>query len=146
MISLLQYEYLQTVNTCLAAGRVALSLSAVVISPQVPLFSYSSTVVDACSALCLFVFQMLLVSFLARACSPVALDSYLSAVTEKITGRDQDECPDDPRRDEEDYSTGQAKNDMGDSRMDILRSEIACERRNFDVDVSRRETLPGIGS
>lgn len=74
-------------------------------------------------------------------CSLVALNSYLSAVTEKITGRDQDECPDDPRRDEDDYSTGQAKNDMGNSRMDILRSEIACERRNINVDVSRKGTL-----
>lgn len=44
--------------------------------------------------------------------------SYLSAVTEKITGRAEDTCPD---------STGNAKNDLGNSRMDIFRSEIACE-------------------
>lgn len=44
--------------------------------------------------------------------------SHLSAITEKITGRDEDTCPD---------STGNAKNDMGDARMDIFRSEIACE-------------------
>ena len=48
------------------------------------------------------------------------LGSYLSAITEKITGRDEDTCPD---------STGNAKNDMGDARMDIFRSEIACEGR-----------------
>ena len=54
-------------------------------------------------------------------------NSYLSAVTEKITNRPQDECPDDPRRNEEGYSTGRAKSDMGDARMDILKSEIACE-------------------
>lgn len=53
--------------------------------------------------------------------------SYLSAVTEKITGRTEDTCPDDPRADEEGYSTGRAKNDMGDARMDIFKSEIACE-------------------
>eukprot|EP00904_Undaria_pinnatifida_P001001 jgi/Undpi1/10901/HiC_scaffold_3.g01427.m1 len=51
--------------------------------------------------------------------------SYLSAVTEKITGRTEDTCPDDPRADEEGYSTGRAKNDMGDARMDIFKSEIA---------------------
>lgn len=60
--------------------------------------------------------------------------SYLSAITEKITGRAEDACPDDPLADEEGYSTGQAKNDMGDANMDILRSEIACES-NSRVDV-----------
>eukprot|EP00904_Undaria_pinnatifida_P001002 jgi/Undpi1/10902/HiC_scaffold_3.g01428.m1 len=50
--------------------------------------------------------------------------SYLSAITEKITGRTEDTCPDDPQADEEDYITGQAKNDMGSANMDILNSEI----------------------
>eukprot|EP00904_Undaria_pinnatifida_P000996 jgi/Undpi1/10898/HiC_scaffold_3.g01424.m1 len=42
--------------------------------------------------------------------------SYLSAITEKITGRPEDTCAD---------STGSAKEDMGNARMDIFRSEIA---------------------
>ena len=56
-------------------------------------------------------------------------------MTEKITGRDEDTCPDDPRRNDEGYSTGSAKTDMGNSRMDILRSEIACERSKVDADI-----------
>ncbi|CBJ32091.1 Mannuronan C-5-epimerase [Ectocarpus siliculosus] len=45
--------------------------------------------------------------------------SYLSAVTEKITGRTKDTCPDDSSS-----SNGQAKKDMGNANMDIHRSEI----------------------
>ncbi|CAM9171351.1 unnamed protein product [Ectocarpus sp. 12 AP-2014] len=45
--------------------------------------------------------------------------SYLSAVTEKITGRTKDTCPDDSSS-----SNGQAKRDMGNANMDIHRSEI----------------------
>lgn len=74
------------------------------------------------------------------------LNSYLSAVTEKITGREQDTCPDDPRRNEEGYSTGSAKKDMGNSRMDILRSEIACERRKVAALSIERCKSPGIGN
>ena len=60
--------------------------------------------------------------------------SYLSAITEKITGRTEDTCPDDPQADEEDYITGQAKNDMGSANMDILNSEIGCKRRSRGAD------------
>lgn len=53
--------------------------------------------------------------------------SYLSAITERITGRSVDKCPDDPRINEEGYSSGRAKEDMGNANMDISNSEIACE-------------------
>lgn len=46
--------------------------------------------------------------------------SHISAVSEVITGRVEDTCPDDDAE-----SNGRAKNDMGIARMDILRSEIA---------------------
>ena len=57
------------------------------------------------------------------------INSYLSAITEKITGREKDTCPDDPveENDDPDYSNGSAKEDMGNARMDINRSEIGCE-------------------
>ncbi|CAN0463675.1 unnamed protein product, partial [Ascophyllum nodosum] len=53
--------------------------------------------------------------------------SFLSAITERITGRTEDTCPDDPvdENDDPDYSNGSAKDDMGNARMDIFRSEIA---------------------
>lgn len=57
-------------------------------------------------------------------------NSYVSAITEKITGRTKDTCPDMPQI--EDESTGKAKNDMGNARMDIFRSELACEGSNFE--------------
>lgn len=53
--------------------------------------------------------------------------SYVGAVTEILTGREEDMCLDDPRRGESDYSTGEAKEDMGVARMDIYDSELACE-------------------
>lgn len=53
--------------------------------------------------------------------------SYLSAVTEFLTGRDIDTCPGDTSAGEEGYSTGQALNNMGIARMDIYDSEVACE-------------------
>lgn len=54
--------------------------------------------------------------------------SYLSAVTEFLTGRDIDTCPGDENAGTSGYSTGQALNEMGVARMDIYDSEIACER------------------
>lgn len=51
--------------------------------------------------------------------------SYISAITEKITGRVEDECNDVVV--EEGESRGNAKEDKGVARMDILRSEIGCE-------------------
>lgn len=53
--------------------------------------------------------------------------SYLSAVTEFITGREIDTCPGDENAGTSGYSTGQALNEMGVARMDIYDSEIACE-------------------
>eukprot|EP00904_Undaria_pinnatifida_P000993 jgi/Undpi1/10895/HiC_scaffold_3.g01421.m1 len=46
--------------------------------------------------------------------------SHISAISEVITGRVEDTCPDDPSD-----VNGAAKSDMGIARMDILRSEIA---------------------
>ncbi|CAB1104565.1 MEP12 [Ectocarpus sp. CCAP 1310/34] len=50
---------------------------------------------------------------------------YLSAITEFITGRDEDLCPSDTQAGEDGYSTGQAKEQMGVARMDIYDSELA---------------------
>lgn len=61
--------------------------------------------------------------------------SYLSTVTEKLTGRDEDKCDSSPKANDDGYSTGAAKEDMGNSRMDILRSEIGCERAKVDAHV-----------
>lgn len=52
--------------------------------------------------------------------------SHISAISEVITGRVEDTCPDDPSD-----VNGAAKSDMGIARMDILRSEIACEFREI---------------
>lgn len=53
--------------------------------------------------------------------------SHLSAVTEKITGRHKDTCPLDATN-RTGYSKGNANRDMGNANMDIVGSEIACER------------------
>ena len=50
--------------------------------------------------------------------------SHVSAISEVITGRVEDTCPDDSSD-----NNGQAKADMGIAKMDIHRSEIACECR-----------------
>lgn len=50
--------------------------------------------------------------------------SHISAISEVITGRVEDTCPEDSSD-----SNGQAKADMGIAKMDIFRSEIACECR-----------------
>lgn len=50
------------------------------------------------------------------------LDSHISAVTEKITGRIQDTCPGVAGE-----TNGRAKKNVGNSRMDIYASEIGCE-------------------
>ncbi|CAM9841771.1 unnamed protein product [Ectocarpus sp. 12 AP-2014] len=57
---------------------------------------------------------------------------YLSAITEFITGRDEDLCPSDTQAGEDGYSTGQAKEQMGVARMDIYDSELACERSTVE--------------
>ncbi|CAM9245308.1 unnamed protein product, partial [Hapterophycus canaliculatus] len=51
--------------------------------------------------------------------------AYVSAVTEFITGREEDSCPSDEREGEEGYSTGEAKENRGVARMDIYSSELA---------------------
>lgn len=61
--------------------------------------------------------------------------SYLSAVTEKITDRPEDTCNGSAKDDDDGDSTGRAKEDKGNSRMDILRSEIGCERAKIDAHV-----------
>ena len=53
--------------------------------------------------------------------------SYISAITEFITGREVDLCDDDPLKGTAGYSTGEAKENMGVARMDIYDSEIGCE-------------------
>lgn len=53
--------------------------------------------------------------------------SFLSAITEKITGRPKDTCPGLPETDE--VSNGRAKLHMGNARMDIINSEIGCKSR-----------------
>lgn len=58
----------------------------------------------------------------------VFLNSYISAITEFITGREVDLCNDDELKGTEGYSTGEAKENMGVARMDIYSSELACER------------------
>lgn len=50
--------------------------------------------------------------------------SYISAITEIITGRTQDTCPD--------GAGGNAKVNMGSAHMDIYRSEIGCEHIYYD--------------
>lgn len=56
----------------------------------------------------------------------LVLDSHISAVTEKITGRVQDTCPGVIGD-----INGRAKKNVGNSRMDIYASEIACEREFY---------------
>lgn len=69
------------------------------------------------------IFHLVLESYLLG----LIFHSYLSAVTEFITGRDIDTCPSDGNAGTSGYSTGQALNEMGVARMDIYDSEIACE-------------------
>lgn len=53
--------------------------------------------------------------------------SHISALTEIITGREIDTCPDDVRAGEPGYSTGQALYDKGVATMNIFNSEIGCK-------------------
>lgn len=57
---------------------------------------------------------------------PNEIGSHISALTEIITGREIDTCPDDVRTGEPGYSTGQALYDKGVASMDIFNSEISC--------------------
>lgn len=64
-------------------------------------------------------------------------DSYISAVTEIITGREEDLCLAYEAANPGSSSSGKAKNNMGTANMDISRSEIACEKNE---PCCRRET------
>lgn len=55
--------------------------------------------------------------------------SYIGAVTEIITGREKDLCSTYEAANPGFTSSGKAKENMGTANMDIIRSELACERR-----------------